>query len=126
MKTLGNLLGSAGRTEVLRVLNYQPGLVGLRQVARRAGVHARSAELALDALVGETLVNCKRTATRALYEMNRDHPDARVLEALFEAAARAAIGQRSSSLHARARGILPFIAEATRMLANAKGSRHVT
>ena len=124
MKTLGDLLGSAARTEVLRVLNYQPGPVGLRQVAWRAGIRPRSAELALNALVDEKLVSRRRTATRALYEMNQGHPDVAVLEAIFAAAARAVISQRSPSLHKRAQGILPFIAEATRMLDRSKSPGH--
>jgi len=125
MKTLGKLLGSAARTEVLRVLTCQPGSVGLRHVARIARIHPRSAELALKTLVSEKLVRCKRTATRTLYEMNRGHPDMPILEAVFEAAARAAISKRSSVLQERARAILPFVEEASRMLGRARRHRHV-
>ena len=125
MKTLGELLGTAARIEVLRVLTCQPHPLGLRHLARRAGIHPRSAELALKSLVNETLVNRTQTDTRALYEMNRSHPDVPVIEAVFAAAAHAAIRQRNASLQAKARRILPFIDEATRMLASARGGPHV-
>jgi len=126
MKALGKLLGSAARTEVLRVLTCQPSPVGLRHVSRIAGIHPRSAELALKALVSEKLVKRNRRSGRSLYEMNHGHPDMPVLEAVFGAVARAATGERCSSLHQRARAILPFIEEATRMLTCARRSRHVT
>jgi len=126
MKSLGQLLGSAARTDVLRVLNCQPEAVGLRHVARIAGVHPRSAELALAGLVREHLVMRKRTGSRVLYSMNRGHPDTPILESVFEAAAQEAIRQRRPTLQIQAGTILPFIRQATRMLAIARKNRHVT
>ena len=125
MKSLGILLGSAGRTEILRTLMCQPGSVGLRQVARLAGVHPHSAELALAGLVREGLVRRRRTSSRALYGLNRSHADIAVLDAVFLAAARAVTCERNRSLGKRARSILPFIRQATRMLTHARENRHV-
>ena len=125
MKTLGILLGSAGRTEILRALLWQPGSVGLRQVARLAGVHPHSAEVALAGLVRERLVRRRRASSRTRYELNRTHADVTVLEATFLAAARAVISARSRSLDERARSILPFIRQATQMLTHARETRHV-
>lgn len=125
MKTLGALLVSAGRTEILRALVCQSDPVGLRQVARIAGVHPRSAELALAGLLRENLVISRPVASRAQYELNRSHEDAAVLEAVFLAAAREITIVRSRSLKERARRILPFIREARRMIDHARGSRHV-
>jgi hypothetical protein len=125
MKTLGRLLGSAARTDILRTLVCQPGAVGLRQVARIAEVHPHSAELALAGLVREGLVRRRRINSRAVYEVNRSHADVAVLEAVFLAVARAVSSLRSRSLDERSKSILPFIRQATRMLAHARETKHV-
>lgn len=126
MKTLGTLLASPARTEILRALVCQPDMVGLRQVARIAGVHPHSAELALAGMVKEDLVRRTRTPTRALYKLNRNHADVPVLEAVFLAAARAVTIERSRTLAERSMSILPFIGQANRMIANARRSRNGT
>ena len=125
MTTLGKLLGSPARTELLRVLVYQGGAVGVRSAARIAGMHPHSAGLALKALVREDLVRRRQTTVGPLYELNPTHPDVPVLEAVFCAAAAACTRQRQSSLHRKGRAILPFIDEATRMLNKARSHRHV-
>lgn len=125
MKTLGMLLGSASQTEILRSLAFQPGSVGLRQVARIAGIHPHSAELALAALGQQGLVRRKRSSTRPLYSLDRSHVDFAVLEAVFAASARAFIQARSRTLNQRARSILPFVNEASRMIHRARKTRHV-
>lgn len=125
MNTLGLLLRSTSRTEILRALMYQPDAVGLRQVARIAGVHPHAAELALATLVREDLVKRQGTSRRPLYALNRRHADIAVLAAVFSAAARGFIEARSRTLTARARSLLPFIRETTRMLTHARRSRHV-
>lgn len=124
MITLGKLLGSAARTEVLQVLFNQPGALGLRQTARIAAIHPRSAELALRELATEGLVKTTPSRPGPLYEINRTHPHAPLLAATFAAATQALIRLRSESLSARGRTLLPFLAEASRMLATAKRSRH--
>ena len=125
MKTLGMLLASAGRTEVLRALMCQPDSVGLRQVARIAGVHPHTAELTLAALVREDLVNRRQTSAHPLYALNRDHPEVEVLEEVFQASARAFIAARSRLLDERAKSLLPFIRRATQILSRARETRHV-
>ena len=125
MKRLGCLLNSTARTEVLRALACQPDAVGLRQAARIAGVLPHSAELALAGLVREKLVRRKRSSTRVLYRLNRDHADIPMLEAVFAAAAQGCIQAQSRLLDERARTILPFIREAGRMLTRARRTRHV-
>ena len=125
MKKLGDLLGSPARTEVLRALMCQPAPIGLRHAARIAAIHPHSAELALAGLARDRLVRRERSDHRIRYALNRDHEAMPVLEAVFAAAARALIRARSRSLGARARGILPFIEQAQRMLACARANRHV-
>jgi len=124
MKALGHLFSSAAKTEILRALHHQPDVVGLRQLARIAGVRVRSAELALDALVNEGLVRRRRTSTRVFYDMERNHPDASVLAAVFDAAAAAAIRANRRHLDGQAKRILPFVRQARRMLCHARESRH--
>ena len=124
MKTLGGLFSSAAKTEILRALHHQPDALSLRQLARLAGVRVRSAELALDSLVNEKLVGRRRTQNRVFYAMERSHPDASVLNAVFDAAAVAAIRANSGSFDKRAQRILSFMRQAHRMLNHARGSRH--
>lgn len=125
MKTLGRLLCSEGKTEILRVLVYQPGPVGLRQAARLAGIHPHSAEVALSALVRKGLVKHGRSPHRARYELVRTHEDAAVLEAVFLAATSGFIAAQRRTLDARARQILPFIKQAVKMIDRARKSHHV-
>ena len=123
MKTLGQLLGSAARTELLRVFIYQSAPIGLRHAARIAGVHLHSAELALKALVQEGIIFRLAQAGGPLYELNREHPDIGVLAAVFEAARCAGLKRQAIALQQRAAGILPFIDEANRMVAQAVAYR---
>ncbi len=105
---------------------YQPAPAGLRSLARLAGAHPRSAELAIKALVKERLVKKTRHTAGPRYALNRKHPDARTLDAVFTAAARAVVFNRSQQLNQRAARILGFIREADRLLTHAKGPGHET
>jgi len=125
MKTLGMLLNSAGKTEILRALVYQSGPVGLRQVARIASVHPHSAELALAGLTRDGLVKRRNVGNRALFELERSHEVADVLEAVFTAAANGFTKARSLTLNDRAKSIFPFIKQARTMITRARKSRHV-
>lgn len=122
MRSLGNLLGSTARTELLRVLAYQSNPLGLRQAARLAKVLPRSADLALRGLVNDGLVLCRKTRARNDYLMNHDHPETKILIAVFDAEATARLQAKQCELNERAQRILPFIEEATAMLAHAKRS----
>lgn len=104
----------------------QPGPVSLRQAARIAGIYPHAAELALVTLESMRLVKKKRTSACSLYEVNRDHADAPVLDSVFSAAAYGFIRSRSTLLNKRAKSILPFIEEADRMITTARKSHHVT
>jgi DNA-binding transcriptional ArsR family regulator len=123
MKALGDYFGSAAKTEILRALYYQPDGVGLRQLTRIAGLRVRSAELALDSLVNARLVRRRRALRRVFYMMDRDDPRAPVLAEVFDAAAIAAIRAESRFLDKRAKLILPFIRQTTRMLNHARGGQ---
>jgi hypothetical protein len=125
MKTLGKLLSSAGKTEVMRALMRQPAPAGLRELSRIAGVHPYSAVQVFETLVPAGLVLRKKMPFRDLYMLNRSHKDAAVLTAVFDAADQGFIRARNRLLHKRARTILPFIKEARRMQASVTESRHV-
>lgn len=110
---------------MLRTLVYMHEPVGLRQVARIAGVHPHTAELVLADLVQEGMATRCRTASRSLFALVRGRDDVAVLEAVFKAADEMAAKLRSKRLSVRAVGILPFIQDATRLIRKAKESRHV-
>jgi DNA-binding transcriptional ArsR family regulator len=126
MRSLGKILGSAARTDILRALHYQPEPVGLRHLATLAAVQPRSAQLALAALEREALVTRRKTATRALYALNRAHSDVPVLKAIFDAAARTVRASRRRDLDRKAKTLLPFMAEASGMINHARRDGHVT
>ena len=123
--TLGALLKSAARTEILRVLVEAVDGVALRELARLAGVYPRSAELALAGLERDGLVRRARGGTRVLFSLCRRHEAAPVLEAVFFAASQARRAPGMQVVRARARGLLPFMKEASAMLACARETRHV-
>ena len=118
-------MASPARTETLRALAHLPEPVGVRLLARIAEIHPHSAERALAALVREGVVRRDRAGGWARYALNRRHSAAAMLEAVFAAAEQETIRMRCRSLRSRARGILPCIRQATRMLVRARGNRHV-
>jgi hypothetical protein len=122
---MGFLFSSSARTEILRVLVYQPDRIGIRQSARLAGVLPHSADLALKTLTAEKLVKRERLSARSLYRLNPDHPDCAVLRAVFAAATQESIRSGNRRLEQRAQTILPFVREAGRMLSQARRSRRV-
>lgn len=121
MKALGDLFGSAAKTEILRALYHQPDAIGLRQLARIAGVGVRSAELALASLEKAKLVRRQHKRDRPSYAMVRTGGRAAILSEVFDAAAVASIREGSRSLGPRARIILPFIRQVSHMLDHARG-----
>ena len=123
MKTLGLLLGSAARVDLLSALHLQTRPVGLRQVARIASIQPRSADLALRRLVEEKLVFCEASSAQSFYRLNRDHPDAKRLAAIFSSENQQRLVEKGEALNSRALQIVPFIAEATEMLSGARKSR---
>jgi hypothetical protein len=125
MTSPGNILGGSARFEILRALHYQHDAVGLRHVARLAGVHPHSAERMLKALVDEGVVVRSRTRTRTWFQPNHDHADWRILSPVFEAADRATRELQAESLTGRAKTILPFVEEAGAMLKKARKRTHV-
>jgi len=126
MRSMGTILRSRARTDLLQALHAQPAASGVRYLARIAGIHPHSAELALNALVDEALVKKKSAGARPLYALNWHHPETCLLDAIFNAATTTATRVRNKRLAGRARTILPFIDEARRMVNHAKGTHHVT
>lgn len=119
MKVLGDIFSSGARTELLRVLCYQPDGMALRALGRTAGLGVRSVELALDSLVRDKLVKRSRAGNRVVFSLDRTDVRFPVLNAVFKAAMIEGIRADSSKLNDRARVVLPFIEEAKNMLNNA-------
>lgn len=114
------MLGGSARFDLLRALYFQQDAVGLRQLARLAGVHPHSAERMLKDLVKEGVVVRNQTGARTLFRRNERHADWHILSPVFDAADRAAIKLRAAELNERARAILPFVEEAGVMLSKAR------
>jgi len=119
MKVLGDLFSSGARTELLRVLCYQPDGMALRALARTAGLRIRSAELALSSLVRDKLVKRSRDGNRVVFVLDRADVRYSILHAVFDAAMYEGIRADSRLLNERSKVILPFINEAKHMLNNA-------
>lgn len=124
MKSLGHILGGSARFELLRALYYQHDAVGLRQLARLAGVHPHSAERMLKDLVKEGVVVRNQSHNRTLFRRNRDHADWLILSSVFDAADRAGRRLRSVERNDRAQAVLQFIEEAGAMLKKARRRIH--
>lgn len=120
MKSLTYMLGGSARFDLLRALYFQYDAVGLRQLARLAGVHPHSAERMLKDLVKEGVVARNQAGARTLFRRNDRHVDWRILSPVFDAADRAARSLHAAELSGRARIILPFIEEAGVMLSKAR------
>ena len=120
MKALNHILGASARFDLLRALYYQHREVGLRQLARLAGVHPHSAERMLQELVDEAVIDRRKTNARTMFWKNKRHSDWHTLQAVFEAADRATSELQRATLNKRAQSILPFINEAANMLKRAR------
>ena len=125
MRSLGQILGASSRMDVLRALYYQQAEVGLRQLARLAGIHPHSAERFLKQLIKERLVICRRSEGHTWYCKNSDHTDWLVLEAILIAGDRATRTTQRATLNQRAQSILPFIQEAHEMVSQARSTAGV-
>jgi len=125
MNSLGSIFASAARTELLYALRYQHDDVGLRQLARLAGVHPHSAERVLADLVRERLVTMRKTPARTFYRKNLSHPDWRMIDAVCDGADRARRELLWPALNLRAKSLLPFIEEADAMLSRARRTLRV-
>lgn len=124
MRTLGAILGSTARANVLDVLSWQPEPVGLRFAARMAGIHTRSAEMALTALVREGLVERLSAARGPRYALNAAHPDASVVVAAFAAVARMRVVQTSRRIAPRALALLPALRSSSQLAKRARKATH--
>lgn len=120
MNAIGDMLGASARYDVLRALFYQHRPVGLRELARLAGVHPHSAERMLKELVKEGVVRQVKRSGHAQFHRNPTHPDWPILGAVFEAAERAVLESKRLALDQRAKALLPFMVEANAMLKRAR------
>lgn len=125
MKTWGHILGASSRCDLLRALYYQHSEVGLRQLARLAGVHPHAAERMLVDLVAEGIIIRRKTNARTMFNKNMDHVDWCLLKAVFDAADGVVEERQRARLDKRAQSILPFIEEAGGMLKQARRSVRV-
>lgn len=97
---LGALLGTGAKVAALRVLAAAGGPITQREVARRAGIQVRSAQVALDDLVTLGLVARTQGGRDHLVTFDRRHHLAAAVEALYltEADAFRALRERLDAL----------------------------
>lgn len=79
------ILGTKSHVRILRVLEQTRESMAVRELARRAGEHLRSVQLAVDRLVEAGVVEHVGTGPRPQVRLNSKHPLAPALQMLFEA-----------------------------------------
>jgi hypothetical protein len=120
---LSQLFAYPARTEVAGTLFFQPGELGLRQIALITGLQVRSVELALKDLQRDRLVRRRKSVNRVFFALNRSHPDYPLLACVFDAAASHRIREFSARLGQRPKELLRFVVTANRMVDHARRSR---
>lgn len=79
------ILGTKSHVRVLRVLEHTRESMAVRELARRAGEHLRSVQLAVDRLVDAGVIERVGTGSQQQVQLNQQHPLATSLQQLFEA-----------------------------------------
>lgn len=121
-EALSELFAYPSRTEVLETLFYQPGELGLRQIATVANVYVRSAELALGDLHRAGLVRRRRRGNRLMFALNRRHLAYQLIHDVFRAAEARRLKDRAEKTGKSERDILVFVSAALEMAENARDS----
>ena len=81
---LTSILGSAGNVRVLRAIVADPSPQSAPQLAEVAGLTPQGVRLILDALARQRLLLAHGAGRARLYTLNRSHPFAGAIVALFE------------------------------------------
>lgn len=79
------ILGTKSQVRILRVLEATRESMAVRELARRAGEHLRSVQLAVGRLVQTGVVERVGTGTHQQVRINEHHPLTAALHALFQA-----------------------------------------
>ena len=79
------ILGTKSHVRVLRVLEGTRESMAVRELARRAGEHLRSVQLAVDRLVDAGVIERVGTGSQQQVQLNDQHPLAMSLQQLFAA-----------------------------------------
>jgi hypothetical protein len=85
MANLDHVLGTRSQVRVLRALVRAREPMSVRELARRAGEHVRSAQLAVGRLMAQGLVDPTGTGRHRPVRFRTEHPLALALAALFQA-----------------------------------------
>ncbi len=122
MVSLGQLLKSPVRIDVLRSLFSVEVPLGLRPLARMSQAHPYATSRVLQDLVEETLVEKTSSLTRPTYRICAKHPHASRLRRIFEADRETCVLQEQEDLSRRAQAFVEFNRKALQMLKQARGS----
>ena len=122
MNSLGQLLKSPTRIEVLRALFSVDFPLGVRALAILAHAHPYAASRVLAELVEEKLVEKTKSQTRPAYRICTNHPEALRLQRFFDADRETLRGQDEEDLSRRAQAFFNFNRQALQMLGQARRS----
>ena len=119
---LADIFTSSARTAVIETLSVQQLPVHLRLIGSLTQRPIHSIELALAQLQAEGLVIRKQTKQRALFSINRNHPQFLIIEQVMTAVVNQRIREQSEKTGKRAKEFLPFIKSSSRMIETARRS----
>jgi len=98
MHSLGDILSSKARTEIIEVLSRTQTKVGIRRIAWMCDLHPRSVEIALKSLVDEKLVLKIPQKRGFAYIWNEDNPETSRLRQLFVVDEHQRLNRRTTQL----------------------------
>ena len=122
MKSLGTLLKSPARIEVMRALSSLDVPLGVRPLAVLAKTHPYATLQALRELVEEGVMEKCGTRTRPVYRLDDRSADVSRLRAVFQADRDLRMRADGESLSRRARALMEFNQKALGMLRTARES----
>jgi hypothetical protein len=120
MNVLAKYFSSEAKFRILDVLSSQTTPIPLRHISYLAELPVRSVELALKSLSTEKLVLKEKRARYVLFGLNRSHPAAETIIALFEFLRNRELVARSAQYHSRGEGALVFASETHELYRNQK------
>jgi len=109
MYSLGDMLSSKARTEIIEVLSRTQTKVGIRRIAWICGLHPRSVEIALKSLVDEKLVLKIPQKRGFAYTWNEDHPETSRLRQLFVHDEHQRLDRRTAPLSSEGKQLCAFL-----------------
>jgi len=122
MYFIGDLFSSRARVQILSAMTLLENPVGIRSLSRIADVPLRSAQLAVQGLCEEGVLNVSKTPKKPEYSLNMSNPVTNRLNVIFRADLSEVLRSRSPELHAKASALCPFLEEAEALVHHGRKS----